>query len=70
VLTRESFSEISSGVGKASGADVTGGMQSKVRQMLDLVEQVPGLQVLIFSGEESGNLEKALKGEHIGTLVR
>ena len=69
VLTRESFNEISRGVGKASGADVTGGMGSKVRQMLDLVEQVPGLQALIFSGEGDGNLEKALKGEHIGTLV-
>jgi isopentenyl phosphate kinase len=69
VLTRESFNEISSEIGKASGADVTGGMQSKVRQMLDLVEQVPGLQALIFSGEVAGNLEKALKGEHIGTLV-
>jgi isopentenyl phosphate kinase len=69
VLTRESFHGISSGVGKATGADVTGGMQSKVQQMLDLVEQVPGLQALIFSGEESGNLERALKGESIGTLV-
>jgi isopentenyl phosphate kinase len=69
VLTRESFKEISSGVGKATGADVTGGMQSKVQQMLDLVEQVPGLRALIFSGEGGGNLEKALKGESIGTLV-
>jgi len=69
VLTRESFKEISSGVGKATGPDVTGGMQSKVQQMLDLVEQVPGLRALIFSGEGDGNLEKALKGESIGTLV-
>jgi isopentenyl phosphate kinase len=69
VLTRESFNEISSGVGKASGADVTGGMGSKVQQMLTLVEQVPGLQARIFSGQGQGNLEKALKGEHIGTLV-
>jgi len=69
VLTRESFHEIRSGVGAASGADVTGGMQSKVQQMLDLVEHIPGLQALIFSGEGEGNLEKALKGESIGTLV-
>lgn len=69
VLTRESFDKISGGVGEASGADVTGGMQSKVQQMLELVEQAPGLQALIFSGEGPGNLEKALKGESIGTLV-
>jgi isopentenyl phosphate kinase len=69
VVTRKSFNEISSGVGKSSGADVTGGMQSKVQQMLGLVEQVQGLQATIFSGEGDGNLEKALKGESIGTLV-
>ena len=69
VLTRVLYNKISTGVGEASGADVTGGMQSKVEQMLALVEQVPGLQALIFSGEGDGNLETALKGENIGTLV-
>lgn len=69
VLTRESFNEIRSGVGGASVADVTGGMQSKVGQMLALVERIPDMRALIFSGEGEGNLEKALKGEHIGTLV-
>jgi len=69
VLTRESFKQIHGGVGESTGADVTGGMQSKVKQMLDLVEQIPGMQALIFSGEEEGNLEKALKGERIGTIV-
>ncbi len=69
VLTRASFNEISTGIGESAGADVTGGMQSKVQQMLNLVEQVPGLQALIFSGEGQENLEKALKGENIGTTV-
>ena len=69
ILTRESFRTIRSGVGKASGADVTGGMESKVNQMLDLVDEIPGLSALIFSGEESGNLEKTLKGENLGTLI-
>jgi isopentenyl phosphate kinase len=68
-LTRESFHDIKTGVGESSGADVTGGMQSKVLQMLALVDQVPGLQARIFSGEGKGNLEKALKGENIGTLI-
>lgn len=70
VLTRESFDEIHSGVGGASGADVTGGMESKVNQMLNLVDEIPGLNALIFSGEESGNLEKALRGDKLGTLVK
>lgn len=70
VLTRKSFNEIRGGVGESTGADVTGGMGSKVQQMLDLVEQVPGLEALIFSGAGEGNLEKALKGENIGTLIK
>jgi len=69
ILTRESFSKISQGIGQATGADVTGGMQSKVNQMLELVDEIPGMSALIFSGEDSGNLEKALKGEKLGTLI-
>jgi len=69
VLTRESFNEIQSRVGESIGADVTGGMASKVQQMLALVEQIPGLQAMIFSGEGEENIEKALKGANIGTLV-
>ncbi|MFZ5822430.1 MAG: hypothetical protein ACOYYJ_21270, partial [Chloroflexota bacterium] len=68
-VTRESFNEVSRGVGKAAGADVTGGMESKVRQMLDLAEQAPGLSAQIFSGESVGNLQRALQGENLGTLV-
>jgi len=68
-VTRESFNEVSRGVGKAAGADVTGGMESKVRQMLDLAEQAPGLSAQIFSGEPVGNLQRALQGENLGTLV-
>jgi len=70
VLTRESFNQFSSGIGESAAADVTGGMKSKVRQMIALVEQVPGLQALIFSGEGEGNLEMALKGENVGTIVK
>jgi len=69
LLTRKSFIEIRKGIGQAAGADVTGGMESKVNQMLELVEEIPGLSALIFSGEENGNLEKALKGENLGTLI-
>jgi isopentenyl phosphate kinase len=69
VLTRESFNEIHTGVGQASGADVTGGMESKVNQMLGLIDEIRDLSVLIFSGEVAGNLVRALNGENIGTLI-
>lgn len=68
-ITPASFNEVRAGVGQSHGADVTGGMESKVRQMLDLATEIPGLTAQIFSGEEPGNIQKALAGEHLGTLV-
>jgi isopentenyl phosphate kinase len=49
--------------------DVTGGMQAKVNGMLALVEQVPGLEVLIFSGEKPGNIRRVLQGTTPGTRL-
>lgn len=68
-ITPASFEEVSAGVGKAAGADVTGGMESKVKQMLGLVQEIPGLTVQVFSGEEPGNLVRALSGEILGTII-
>lgn len=68
-ITPASFEEVSAGVGKAAGADVTGGMESKVKQMLELVQISPGLTVQIFSGAEAGSVARALSGETVGTLI-
>lgn len=68
-ITPASFNEVKAGVGQSHGADVTGGMESKVRQMLHLVTEIPGLTAQIFSGEQPGNLQKALAGENLGTLI-
>jgi len=68
-ITRKIYAGINEGLGSAAGADVTGGMASKVRQMLDLVEQSPNLSAQIFSGEPAGNLRRALQGQHLGTLI-
>ena len=54
----------------ATVADVTGGMAGKVQAMLDLVQQITGCQVRIFSGLVPGNLSRALSGEPLGTLIR
>jgi isopentenyl phosphate kinase len=69
-ITPRSFQEIKDGVGRSAAADVTGGMESKVRQMLELVEANPDLQSQIFSGAEPGNLVQALMGETLGTVIR
>jgi isopentenyl phosphate kinase len=68
-ITPQTFNQISKGVGKAAGADVTGGMQSKVTQMLELVQQDPDLKIQIFSGAEPGNVQRALTGETLGTWI-
>jgi isopentenyl phosphate kinase len=49
--------------------DVTGGMRSKVRQSLDLVQAIPELEVWIFSGLEPGSVYRALCGQRSGTLI-
>jgi len=69
LITSESYAKIKKGVGAGLGVDVTGGMQSKISKMLELVKEIPGLTVQIFSGEKPGTLEKALIGEIIGTVI-
>jgi isopentenyl phosphate kinase len=68
-ITPESFEEIKHGVGGSAAADVTGGMEAKVKEMLDLVQETPGLRVQIFSGTQPGNLVRALLGEILGTEI-
>lgn len=68
-ITSESFDQISKGIGKSTGADVTGGMESKVKQMLELIENNHELSIQIFSGREPGNIVRALTGETLGTVI-
>lgn len=68
-ITPQLFAKMTPSLEGSSGADVTGGMKAKVTEMLALVEQVPGLEVLIFSGEEPDNVCKALQGENPGTRI-
>jgi isopentenyl phosphate kinase len=68
-ITPRTFDEFSRAIGKSEGADVTGGMESKVAQMLELVQYNHELSVQIFSGTEPGNLVHALTGETLGTVI-
>jgi isopentenyl phosphate kinase len=68
-ISPSTYTSVRAGVGKAVGADVTGGMQAKVQEMLELIQMVPGLEVTIFSGQEPGNLLGALKGDRLGTRI-
>jgi isopentenyl phosphate kinase len=68
-ITPKIFEEIKHGVGKSASADVTGGMEAKVREMLELAQENPGLRIQIFSGREPGNISRVLMGELLGTEI-
>lgn len=68
-ITPASFAALAGGIGGSHGTDVTGGMRSKVEEMVQLVQEIPELSVQIFSGEEVGSVEAALKGRNLGTLI-
>jgi isopentenyl phosphate kinase len=68
-ITPHNWHEISSGIGGSRGADVTGGMASKVLDMVRLVQAHPNITVQIFSGLVEGNVVRALAGERVGTSI-
>lgn len=68
-ITPESFEGIRHGVGGSAAADVTGGMEAKVSEMLELIQENPGLKIQIFSGTQPGNLVRALLGDKLGTEI-
>jgi isopentenyl phosphate kinase len=67
-ISPRSYAALQAGVGTAVGADVTGGMRSKVEQMLELAQEC-GVSAQIFSGEVEGNVAMALRGRVVGTRI-
>ncbi len=68
-ITPQEWESLHMGVGSARGADVTGGMAAKVRDMLALVTAHPTVTVRIFSGLVAGNVLLALRHERLGTEI-
>ena len=66
-ITRENFSEIRKMLSGSHGVDVTGGMLSKVEEMLALADK--GVKSQIVGAERPGVLKKALLGKHVGTII-
>jgi isopentenyl phosphate kinase len=62
-ITPASYPGLALTLGGSASPDVTGGMASKVEQLLGMVRAVPGLEALIFSGETPGNVADALLGD-------
>ena len=68
-ITPDIAAQVSTAVGGSAATDVTGGMASKVTEMLALVAQIAGLEVTIFSGQEPGAVKDALLGGKMGTRI-
>ena len=69
-ITPVNLPDIEAALGGSGGMDVTGGMATKVRQMVELTEHLPALQIRIFGGKQAGQIEAALLGQIApGTLI-
>jgi isopentenyl phosphate kinase len=69
-ITPLNLPQVAPALGGSSATDVTGGMASKVNQSLALVQEIPGLEIYIFSGKTVGALKKGLAGSSVGTVVK
>ena len=72
-ISAQNWHEVRAALGGSHATDVTGGMLSKVEQMLGLVRELPELVVHLISGERAGALEALLlhpRGTMPGTVIR
>jgi isopentenyl phosphate kinase len=68
-ITPQISAEIQASLQGSAAPDVTGGMASKVAEMLSLSKEVPDLEIRIFSGVEPGMVTKAILGQPVGTRI-
>lgn len=67
-ITRSDLGLIDGALGGSAGVDVTGGMRRKLLELLDLADD--GFSSVIFDASKEGNIIAALRGDHVGTLIR
>lgn len=68
-ITPQNFEEIRNMLGGSNGLDVTGGMLSKVETMLNAVRSSPWLESVVITSAEPGNMERAVRGKKVGTVI-
>jgi isopentenyl phosphate kinase len=69
-ITPANYSEIQSALGGSAGTDVTGGMETKVSDMLKLVQSKTELSIRILDGTKHNLLKQTLLNESSpGTLI-
>ena len=69
-ITPANFPEIQEALGGSGGVDVTGGMETKVSDMLELAQSAPYPEIFILNGLVPNRLTDALLGKAIlGTKI-
>lgn len=69
-ITPPSLHDVERALGGSAGTDVTGGMETKVRDMVALVQEVPQISIRIMSGQQPYLLRDTLLNRVMpGTLI-
>ncbi len=69
-ITPGTLAKIEEALGGSGGVDVTGGMETKVKDMLSLVVEVPSLRIQIANGARPGLLRNLLTHDSTsGTIL-
>ena len=69
-ITALSYPTLAAALGGSGGTDVTGGMETKVEDMLEVIRISPEVKIRIFSGLQEKVLYNALVDKlHPGTLI-
>ncbi|MBN1427868.1 MAG: isopentenyl phosphate kinase family protein [Anaerolineae bacterium] len=69
-ITPSNLDDVKEALGGSDQVDVTGGMASKVTSMMALCTMIPSLSIHIFSGQQPGNVFRALTEEDISVGTR
>jgi isopentenyl phosphate kinase len=71
-ITAANWPQVHAALGGSCSTDVTGGMRTKIEEMVRLVQELPGLEVQVLSGRRPGALEEAMLSPEGagGTLIR
>jgi isopentenyl phosphate kinase len=68
-ITPANYPSIKAQIMGSVSTDVTGGMTTKIENMLTLVHTYPELKVQVFSGTKISSIYSALSGNILGTLI-
>jgi isopentenyl phosphate kinase len=68
-ISPENLDEVLPSLSGSDATDVTGGMDSKVKEMCELAALVPGLEIFIFPAISPGSLLNALTVTPGGTMI-